>query len=796
MGRGSRAQQRKEAAREEEVRRLCEASTLRKEAVATFRLDREGRHDEAIARAEGLAAKHRESAPVLHLAAGLHHNAYTRAAADGSDSKDMAMHLAYARDFYMQAARLAPNCLQIATGLAMARLVSPKDYEPDREIIRAVNIDFPIDPAENNVAFDLDRIGSTAMERVAKAREAALLRHRQIMSHMSTTVIPRAVVDVLDISKREGAAKANKQAKELAARFDYSARAHLTRAYISLQFARCLAPDIDKKPFLNRILDVLNEVVDQFRFSLEIAMFLAKLWFILEMYDHVESECNRAIGMKQPTDPREEDVPPGSVPGEKPEDRKSFICRELERLLQKLVLAARDYWCSLSSEKQDRFRLVGLKSLHQHYVNFYEDDQEAAKTTSDALNFVKKNRSWRFWICPYCVGKKIPDTNSLLQHMRNKHPEGNFWPKLLSVLDPKLISNTSQGDYFLDNDHLIKCMTEDKRAANKSIDGAVIDAVFPFVDVFPDIDAIFPNVDDAPDSNDADTSTTVTYGQSAEQIASATSYHCVDVLNKENTDKDLFILHVIIQSLWNSRCFRDEFLRAPPARILHINENYCIADLFYGIFSAWEKNEHNGVDVLLTSVKANLCKIANDNMFHKTGKNFASGVVATILQGLHMSETPLHFDFNSEIEELEVKSFADLPVLYDDQSCFEDNCEHCGSMKNVDVSPSSTSHFFTIGLDWFGDSENQVQLSEVLASIANPLNIKLLCKGVHSSANYCLVSMISYADGRYICFARDQDKWLICDAETVEAEDSWEQLLEHFKDCRLQPEVLFFEVIK
>uniref|UniRef100_A0A0E0ADC9 USP domain-containing protein n=1 Tax=Oryza glumipatula TaxID=40148 RepID=A0A0E0ADC9_9ORYZ len=335
----------------------------------------------------------------------------------------------------------------------------------------------------------------------------------------------------------------------------------------------------------------------------------------------------------------------------------------------------------------------------------------------------------------------------------------------------------------------------------------------------------------------------VTPGQSAEEMPS------IDVPNKENKDKDMFILHVIIQSLWNLRCFRDEILRAPPATILHIKENFCIADLFYGIFFAWENNEHNGVDVLLTSLKVNLCKIANDNMFQKAGKRIASEVVATILQALHMSETPLHFDFNSEIEEREVspvscgdcicrthdlfgikfhvqmscrcgkcfgekehttifcrldasspqttkiESFAELLVLYDEQLCFGDNCKHCGSPKNVDVSPSNTPHIFTIGLYWFGDCENQVQLSEVLVGIAHPIDIKLLCKGVHSSAKYSLASMISYANGRYFCFARDQDKWLISDAETIEAEDSWEQLLERFRDCRLQPEVLFFEII-
>uniref|UniRef100_A0A0E0ADC8 DUF629 domain-containing protein n=1 Tax=Oryza glumipatula TaxID=40148 RepID=A0A0E0ADC8_9ORYZ len=899
MGRG-RGKHRKEAEaarEEEELRRLLEASPLRKEAVEAMRLDREGRHDEAIARVDELAAKHPESAVVLHLAAGLHQNASIRSARDGSDGQASVMHLVYARDLYAQAKRLAPNCVQIATGFAMAKVASAKDHEPDREIMRALAISSPTDPAENNVAFDLDRTLSTAMDRLAKAREAALFHSHHIMSHMSAKIIPAVVVDMLDISKREGAATAKKQAKKaLVERFNYSARAHLTHAKISLDFARGLDPNIDKKPFLNSTLDALNNLVEEFSNSLEIAMFRAKLWFVMGKYCSVEVECDRAIRMEEPTDPREEDVPPGSIPGEKPEDRKSYIRTELKRLLQKLVLVCRDYWCSLASEKQDSFRLVGLKYLHLHFVTFYQDDHEAAKTISDALNFVKKNKSWRFWICPYCVGKKIPDIDSLLQHMRSKHPEGGFWTNLPQVFDPESISDTYQGDHFSDNaticqdseenyvlhfkrmddifkylflravdnieekpfsqireekcrkgvfilekiklklnnvptdisssefneacaeirdlwryfleislmdyrvaisplamcfisDQLLTCMTEDKEAASNSIDVAAINAVFPFVDVCPDIDAIFPNVDDAPDGNDADTSTSVTPGQSAEEMPS------IDVPNKENKDKDMFILHVIIQSLWNLRCFRDEILRAPPATILHIKENFCIADLFYGIFFAWENNEHNGVDVLLTSLKVNLCKIANDNMFQKAGKRIASEVVATILQALHMSETPLHFDFNSEIEEREIESFAELLVLYDEQLCFGDNCKHCGSPKNVDVSPSNTPHIFTIGLYWFGDCENQVQLSEVLVGIAHPIDIKLLCKGVHSSAKYSLASMISYANGRYFCFARDQDKWLISDAETIEAEDSWEQLLERFRDCRLQPEVLFFEII-
>jgi hypothetical protein len=49
---------------------------------------------------------------------------------------------------------------------------------------------------------------------------------------------------------------------------------------------------------------------------------------------------------------------------------------------------------------------------------------------------------------------------------------------------------------------------------------------------------------------------------------------------------------------------------------------------------------------------------------------------------------------------------------------------------------------YAAGLYWFGDCENQVQLSEVLVGIAHPIDIKLLCKGVHSSAKYSLASMV------------------------------------------------------
>jgi hypothetical protein len=46
---------------------------------------------------------------------------------------------------------------------------------------------------------------------------------------------------------------------------------------------------------------------------------------------------------------------------------------------------------------------------------------------------------------------------------------------------------------------------------------------------------------------------------------------------------------------------------------------------------------------------------------------------------------------------VQIKSFAELPVLFDEQFCKDHNCEDCGNQLNIDLFLSNTPHFFTIG---------------------------------------------------------------------------------------------------
>ncbi|XP_024319380.1 uncharacterized protein LOC112272523 [Brachypodium distachyon] len=342
-----------------------------------------------------------------------------------------------------------------------------------------------------------------------------------------------------------------------------------------------------------------------------------------------------------------------------------------------------------------------------------------------------------------------------------------------------------------------------------------------------------------------------TSGQSAGDMASSSSCQpSVDIYENNNADKVLFSLRVIIQSLCNLKNFRDKLL-TEALKWNPYSENPCIADILCGIFFAWERYEPYPAFDVLTSVKNILCRLADDSsIYEKVGESFASKTVITILIELHMLETSLSFSSNTGSERevvnlitsgdcicpthslfginfdaqmscscgkcsdkylyitlfhildagsaqtTKIKSFAELQYILDNQFSQGNTCKHCGTIENVGLFLSNTPHCFTIVLNWASGSESQDTLSEVLAGITSLLDAEFFCRSSHSATKYIVASMICYADERYVCFARDEDNWLIYDSDTVVTVDTWEHLLESFKDCKLQPEVLFFEVIK
>ncbi|KAB8115776.1 hypothetical protein EE612_056502 [Oryza sativa] len=883
------------------TRDAADAAALREEAAGILRLHHEGGFSAAMARAVELGLKHGGSALVLNLVGTLHQVNYTAcrvmsccgggagSGREGSPAEDEEEeHKRAALSAFAAAAWLAPNCVDIAVSHAEMLSEVERYEEAYVELLRALGISDPADPAAHDVVYDVCDGETTLAARLGKAKVRTHRAIERLAELICARFIPAESVRVLDGIKLGGdaAARARARAKHLATTYPFAPRAHLLRAHVDLERVRGLDPAIDKRRFLRRTLDMVQDTAYEFQRSLVVALFRAKLMFVLDQYDDAECECHRALAIESPFDPVVDDLPPGSVSGADYDARVCFVRNQLRTLIKKIIFSAAIYWRTLTSEDEDSLISVRVKPLIQ-LCN--RTDKSSAKTITDAVRFFKGNNSWSFLICPLssrCDGRKFVDTSSLWGHLCNKHPEGH-WRKLQSVLGSKLSENTSVGDCSLEwitisqdsekhdifrlikiNDmfdslirliagrtepDLVEMRTEKCREGAEILEGikkrlgtlptdtsssqfdearvgiqnmwlkflkvSVLDyrsVIFPLgklkkrmagdPNIVGHISAskIDPIFDDAPSARCRNVSVGHDPNPSdANKMGTASQQNLKTSFSNETlkSGKDHQESEVCVEN-GSSGAKVDtpmdvEGIEMEIAEIL-VNMEHNLQLEETDSKSTEEMSSTTGnenVDVNKEITDKDLF-ILHPIIQLQAGKRIASEVVATVFQGLHISEASLHFCFNREIEGCVIKSFADLPVLYDQQLCFENNCEYCGSSKKVDVSPFNTPHFFTIGLDWFGGSEDQGQLSELLVGIAHPLDIKLLCKGVHFSAHYSLASMISYADGRYVCFARNQDKWLICDAETVQAADSWELLLERFSDCRLQPEVLFFEVIK
>ncbi|CAL4987001.1 unnamed protein product [Urochloa decumbens] len=440
------------------------AESVREEATEILLIDHDGQMEAALARARALMLAHQDS-PVAHRLLGeLHYAAAVRAAAAAASSGDgisasesrggaaaAAAHLRVARDALAVARRLAPSCVDVAAALGDAFAASRMYGEAESEFRRARSIPDPTDPALTNAAYGMyegyehERDPAFAAERVEEARERARASYARMTVE---ELVPIAARKVLDAGRLLGAAEGRKSARLVAETFPNLARAQHLQAYMDLEFVRSLDAAIDKRPFLRRTLAVAERAATAFPRSPVIASFHGRLLFVLGEYDAAERECRRALDMKEPDDPQLDCIPPGSIGGENRGARLVSLACEFHELLNKILVAASDYWDSMSGERQrDGFLRVRFGVLEDEYRKV---DGSYVFAVSDVRSFVNEHKVWRFWVCPICDRKKFVDSGLLLSHMCSKHPR-SVLPRLQSLLDQTLDEKALlEGDDSLD----------------------------------------------------------------------------------------------------------------------------------------------------------------------------------------------------------------------------------------------------------------------------------------------------------------------------------------------------------
>jgi hypothetical protein len=306
-----------------------------------------------------------------------------------------------------------------------------------------------MDPAVHHVGYDLVLGDTTSKKRKSDAAYKANAIMQDFEVIINKDVVPAEAAELL---RGDAAAvgELRRRAKLFSERYPYSARAQLLRVHVELEHVRALDLAADRKRRLRSILALVSEAAVVFDRSLLVALFHAKVLFVLDEFDESEKECRRALRIEEPTDPSLDDIPPAvSVPGADCDARVSSVKQQLRVFLKHIIVAAALYWPSIKATQRRRDRIISVKvdELRNHYDRI---DQSAAKTISDAQRFLKKQNSWSFLNCPNsrCDGKKFVDTESLWVHMSTKHRDG-LWDMLQSVLGPDLYENTSKNDHSL-----------------------------------------------------------------------------------------------------------------------------------------------------------------------------------------------------------------------------------------------------------------------------------------------------------------------------------------------------------
>ncbi|VAI28455.1 unnamed protein product [Triticum turgidum subsp. durum] len=441
----------------------AEAASIRNEAREVLNLHYDGQHEAAVARAVVLAAVHPGSAVALNLAGLIHRHAFLVARNDrGAHSDDEdddenasaleKYHRHATLDAFSAAARLAPGCVVTNTDHADALADCRRFEDAQKEFLRMLDTvanNDQADPALYNVVYDMSG-DSSSKERRRDAVKSASISMERFAERINHRILPLEAAKLLDASNLGGPAadEARDRAKLLAETYPYSPRAQLLRAYIDLAPVRALDPAMDKKQLLRRALTTVSQAAENFDHSLMVALFHAKLLFVLDNFDAAERECRRAVRIETPNDPKWDDIPPMAALGADSDARVSYVKKQLRVLLKQIIVVAALYWSSMKNALQgQRVVSVTVDTLQAHYDGI---DKSAAKTISDATRFLKNQESWSFWIClnSRCDGKKFSDTSSLWQHTCSKHRD-ELWGKLQSLIDPEYYENSSQDDHSL-----------------------------------------------------------------------------------------------------------------------------------------------------------------------------------------------------------------------------------------------------------------------------------------------------------------------------------------------------------
>lgn len=325
---------------------------------------------------------------------------------------------------YLKAHTLVPSCLWTRLQYCRKLLLAFGEYPKIWEILNpADEIKECVDPMNHNALLPPEILSlSTGQERVGYVFHQYDDLKSYVRDRLVNDLASKAIVD----RRKQVQALIRVTPKEF--RFQH------------ISFLTCLLSayksetDGLRRFLLQQSLDIVDSVSKDYKKSILLSFYRARMLFALGSLADAESECLRGLEMKCPTDPIVDRILHSvdtnnyfdgefQAKGDTEKDRVEYIKGHLKFVLRLISLRLKGYWDSLAWFDRDSYLTSRFDDLVEHYK---EANPSVQRALNDALKFFETHGQWEYWICPECSAGLIMSIDELWSHLCNHHGYKSF----------------------------------------------------------------------------------------------------------------------------------------------------------------------------------------------------------------------------------------------------------------------------------------------------------------------------------------------------------------------------------
>uniref|UniRef100_A0A803L904 USP domain-containing protein n=1 Tax=Chenopodium quinoa TaxID=63459 RepID=A0A803L904_CHEQI len=391
-----------------------ELAEMKQECEKALNALRRGNHNKALRLMKESSQKF-ESSAVFHR---VHGTIAVKVAGIIDDPNTKQRHYRNAVESARKAAALSPNSIEFASFYASLLFDTANDGKDYEEVVaeceRGLSIENPIDPIKDNLnnqhLEDKSLLNLTPEARIA-----------QVQGELKGLIQKSNIASISTWMKHLGGPPGEEKFRLIPLR--KFAEEPLDSRYFSTSNSNSRRPNEIKKA---------TKTTEEKRKEIEVRVAAARLLQQKsEQGEDVEEGKNGAGSMSS-------SVVSGTGVS-KVGDRRRYGSSKRNSSFSERKDQVRSFWNSLSSETKRGLLSIRVSDLRAHFSGPTSKDRgQGCEVLSEALEFGKANKTWKFWTCCRC-GEKFSQADAHIQHVVQEHM-GNQLSRVQTAV-PQSVSN-------------------------------------------------------------------------------------------------------------------------------------------------------------------------------------------------------------------------------------------------------------------------------------------------------------------------------------------------------------------